>query len=105
MTRETGYFMLVSARSVQSTRGALAITTVLQWLYSGCSSRTDVRDLRFLAALEMTEKPTGTCFRCCDAVSYGSKQPNIHETAVAVPGYESKPKLARQTISIRDMLG
>src|SRR5262245_44338990 len=34
-----------------------------------------------------------------------SKQPNIHETAVVAAGYESKPKLVRQTVSIRDMSG
>jgi hypothetical protein len=43
---------------------------------SGLSSRTDVRDLRFLPAVEMTERPTGTMYsvfrhRLKGAVKFG----------------------------------
>src|SRR5436309_8852984 len=47
--------------------------TVSQRMGSGVSSRTNVRDLRFLPAVEMTERLTRRCFRYYDTVSRGGR--------------------------------
>src|SRR4030095_8430519 len=47
--------------------------TVSQRMGSGVSSRTNVRDLRFLPAVEMTERLTRRCFRYWDTVCCGDE--------------------------------
>src|SRR4030095_11842950 len=69
--------------------------TVSQRMGSGVSSRTNVRDLRFLPAVEMTERLTQRCFRYCDTgLQRGRKEvgaPRRQERKKSFLDYATKP--------------